>query len=151
MSDNELQTVNVTETGEEQMASRKKKSRLWLYILIGVLILAGLAVGVFFLARAGAGTTSQIRDIFIILTALIALVIGAALIILIIQLAVLINLLQNEIKPILKSTTDTVNTVKGTTTFISDNLTNPVIKISSTVAGLRRFVELVGLFTKKPS
>jgi len=42
-----------------------------------------------------------------------SLIIGVTLVILMIQLATLINLLQNEIKPILNSTNETVNTLKG--------------------------------------
>lgn len=129
-------------------AAPARKSKTWLFILIAVVIVAIVVAGIVLLAGQGPDTTSQVRDIFIILMALLSLVIGVALIILIIQLAALINLLQNEIKPILKSTSDTVNTLKGTTSFLSDNLASPVIKINSSVAGLRRLIDLVGLFKK---
>jgi hypothetical protein len=113
-----------------------------------VLVLGIIVTGIVLLAGAGNETTSQVRDIFIILMALVSLVIGTALVVLIIQMAALINLLQNEIKPILKSSSDTVNTLKGTTTFLSDNLASPVIKINSSVAGLRKLIDLIGLFKK---
>lgn len=125
-----------------------RKSKTWVYILVAVVVIGILTAGIVLLASKGAGTTAQVRDIFIILMALLSLVIGVALIVLIIQLAALINLLQNEIKPILRSTNDTVNTLKGTTTFLSDNLASPVIKLNSSVAGLRRLIDLVGLFKK---
>lgn len=148
MSDNDALNVEEVLTGEKSVNNPEKKSKTWLFILIGVIVVGVLVTGIVLLASAGNETTSQVRDIFIILMALISLVIGAALIILIIQLAALINLLQNEIKPILKSTSDTVNTLKGTTTFLSENLTSPVIKINSSVAGLRKLLDLVGLFRK---
>ncbi|MGB9639276.1 MAG: hypothetical protein ACPL3P_05090 [Anaerolineales bacterium] len=80
--------------------------------------------------------------------ALETLLLGIALTILIIQLARLINLLQNEIKPILNSTNETVNTLKGTTTFLSNNLVEPVMKLNELLAGFQKLMELVG-FTKK--
>lgn len=125
-----------------------RKSKTWLFILLAVIVLGILVTGIVFLAGAGNETTAQVRDIFIILMALISFVIGVALVVMIVQLAALINLLQNEIKPILKSTSDTVNTLKGTTTFLSDNLASPVIKLNSSYAGLRKLIDLVGLFRK---
>jgi len=80
--------------------------------------------------------------------ALESLLIGAALVVLIIQLASLINLLQNEVKPILKSTSDTVNTLRGTTEFLSENLVEPVIKLNSYLAGLRKVIDLLGIIRK---
>ena len=77
-----------------------------------------------------------------------SLVIGAALIILVIQVASLINLLQNEVKPILDATNETVNTLRGTTNFLSENLVVPVIKLNSYLAGLRRFFQLFGFKEK---
>jgi amino acid permease len=73
-----------------------------------------------------------------------SLIIGAALVVLVIQIAALINLLQNEVKPILQSTSDTVNTLRGTTEFLSENLIEPVIKLNSYLAGLRKFFDLFG-------
>ena len=64
-------------------------------------------------------------------------------IILIIQLARLTLLLQNEIKPILDSTSETANTLKGTTQFLSEHLVEPVLKMNQYLAGLSR---LVGIF-----
>lgn len=128
--------------------SPEKKSKTWLYILIGVAIIGLLVTGIVLLATADEGTTSMVRDIFIILMALESIVIGVALVILVVQLAALINLLQNEIKPILKNTSDAVNTLKGTSAFLSNNLTTPVIKINSSVAGLRKLLDLIGLFRK---
>lgn len=149
MSEYEPETTNPeTETIATETASSEKSSKLWLVIVLGILILGLMITGIVFLSRAGTDVTGKVRDIFIILMALESIVIGAALIILVVQLASLINLLQNEIKPILKSTSDTVNTLQGTTTFLSDNLAAPVIKMNSTVAGARKLLDLIGLFKK---
>lgn len=93
--------------------------------------------------------TARIRDIFIIFMGFQSLLIGLVLIILIVQLAKLINLLQNEIKPILDSTNETVSTLRGTTAFISDNISEPIIKLNEYVAAISRFMVVVGL-NRKP-
>lgn len=116
-----------------------------LAIVIAVLLLIGFIVGLFFLARAEGQVVSQVRDIFIILMAFMMVVIGVALVVLIIQLANLTNLLQHEIKPILHSTTDTVNTLKGTVRFLSDNVSEPVIKLNESLASIRKLVDIFRL------
>jgi hypothetical protein len=113
-------------------------------LVIGiVLVLAIIVAGVVLLFRADIDTTARVRDLFIILMALESMVIGAALIILIVQLATLINLLNNEVRPIIHSTNETVNTIKGTVTFLSDNLSEPVIKLNEVLAGIQKFFEIM--------
>lgn len=102
-------------------------------VIAAVVLITLMVLGIIFLAQ-DAGRTAVIRDIFIIFMALETLLIGLTLVILIIQLARLINLLQNEIKPILDSTNETVSTMRGTVTFLSDNLTEPVVKLNETFA-----------------
>lgn len=124
-------------------APPKSKKGVILLSVAGVLILALLILGIVFLARSPADTTARVRDIFIIFMALESLVIGAALVILIVQVAILINLLNNEVRPIITSTNQTVNTLKGTVQFLSDNLSEPVIKMNETLAGLRKFFDII--------
>lgn len=125
-------------------------NRKWLIIaaIIAVLLLAGLIVGLVFLSKDPVAA-SQVRDIFIIVIALQMFVIGIALIILIIQLASLTNVLQNEVKPILHSTTDTVNTLRGTVKFLSDNLSEPVIKLNESLASFKKLAVLFHLRNNK--
>lgn len=130
------------------LPGNNEKKKTWLIILIVLFIMGLIVTGIVFLTRAGSEATAQVRDIFIILIALESIVIGAALVVLVVQIASLINLLQNEIKPILESTSETVNTLKGTSAFLSDNLAKPVIKLNSSMAGMRKILELVGLFRK---
>ncbi len=125
-------------TEEEKQARRRM-----VYIGLGVfVILAALITATVFLFRAGSETTGMVRDVFIIFMALESLVIGVALVILIVQLSILINLLQNEIKPILNSTNETVNTLRGTAVFLSDNLAEPILKLNEYLAGLKKLVDL---------
>ena len=63
--------------------------------------------------------------------------------ILVIQLARLVNLLQNEVQPILDSTNEAANTLRGTAEFISENLAEPVVKLNSYGAALKRLLEIL--------
>jgi len=134
---------------EQESTSDLKKQRTFIVVivLVGILILTGIVFAVIGLLQPDT-PTSRIRDIFIIFMAFESLLIGAALVILVIQIASLINLIQNEVKPILKSTTETVNTLRGTTAFLSENMVGPVIKLNSYLAGFKKLTNLVN-FKKK--
>lgn len=108
-----------------------------------IIILAGIIVAIIALTKYP-DVATNVRDIFIIFMAFELLIIGGALVVLVIQIASLINLLQNEVKPILQSTSETVKTLRGTTEFLSENLVEPVIKLNSYLAGLRKFFDMFG-------
>jgi len=78
-----------------------------------------------------------LRDIFIILMAVESLAIGILLIVLIFQLINLTKLLREEVLPILNSTNETVSTVKQTTTFVSDVVVSPLVRVASTISAVR--------------
>ena len=125
-----------------------EQKRVVIGIIIFVLLMViSTVVGIWFLYQPTT-PTERIRDIFIILMAVQSLFIGLVLAILMVQLARLINLLQNEIKPILDSTNETVSHLRGTTAFLSDNLTGPVIKLNEYLAGLSQFFYAIGLVRK---
>jgi len=135
-----------TSAGEENKVNHTSR-----WVIIGIIaltlaILAGLVYLVLTLSGQSADATARIRDIFIILMALEFLIIGIALVVLVIQLASLINLLQNEVKPILNSTRETVANLKGTTKFLSDNMVEPVIKLNEYLAGIKKLVDMINIF-----
>jgi hypothetical protein len=132
----------------EDLEREKQMRRTVIGVAIGVVaLLVLLGVAIYFLLQP-ATPTDKIRDIFIIVVALESLVIGVALIVLVVQLASLINLLQNEIRPILKATTETVNNLRGTAEFLGENVVEPVIKLNGYLAGLYRMLELMGIKKK---
>ena len=112
-------------------------------IVVGIVIVLLIIIAAILLIGSDNETTGRVRDVFIIFMALESIVIGAALVILIVQLATLINLLQNELKPIIQSTNETANTLRGTIAFLSDNITEPVIKLNTYLAGLKQFFDLM--------
>jgi NADH:ubiquinone oxidoreductase subunit K len=130
-------------TGQEQ-----KTKRILIAVIIGAVILLAILIGLVYLLMQPGTPTDRIRDIFIIVVALESFVIGVALIILIIQLASLINLLQNEVRPILTATSETVNNLRGTAEFLGESVVEPVIKLNGYLAGMNRVIELMGLRKK---
>lgn len=113
--------------------------------LIGVAVVVVLVMvaSILFLA-ADAARTANIRDMFIIALSVVSLVIGVLLVVLIWQLQSLIVLLRNEIKPLLINANQTVNTVRGTTVFMSDSVARPAIRVVSFFTGLRSAVTAAG-------
>ena len=124
-----------------------QRKLIFIAVIVLVLVLAGIILGVYYLMQPNT-PTETIRDIFIIFMALETLLIGIALVILMVQLARLINLLQNEIKPIMDTTQETVSHLRGTTVFLSNNLVEPVVKMNEYLAGLSQLFQLIGLGKK---
>ena len=127
----------------------KKKTAFIVIALVMLFVLVGTVAGIILLSRTEAQQIEKVRDIFIIVLAFESLLIGAALTILIIQLALLSNLIQHEIAPILSSTRETVQTVRGTSKFISDKAVAPIVSIAGVFAGGKRLFELIGFIRNK--
>ena len=134
---------------QEKDPTQKNRTAIVIIAVFALLLLAGLVFGITKLAGAQPEQTGQVRDIFIIVLALESLLVGVALIILVIQLAILTNLIQNEVKPIIASTKETVGTLKGTSRFISERAVRPIITVSSFWAGFRRLFEIIGFIKRK--
>ncbi len=143
MTDHTAREPEALRTGvSTEPSSARSRAILIAGGLLAVLVLIAIGFAVVTMVNHP-GRTENIRDIVIIFMAVEFLVIGAALIILIVQIAQLTALLQNEIKPILDSTSETVNTVRGTTTFLSERLVRPAIKVNSSLAAVRRAIDLI--------
>jgi hypothetical protein len=137
---------STTPKEEQGLSEGQQRAILIVGTILLIAIVAGLVTAAVFLV-GHPDTAETVRDIFIIFMALESMVIGVAMIVLVVQLAVLTNLLRHEIKPILEATQETVNTVRGTTVFVSENLIEPIMKLNSYVAGLERLFEAVAMFT----
>ncbi len=84
-----------------------------------------------------------VRDLAIVLLALESLIIGIVLIVLVLQVISLTRLLRDEIKPILDSADETVRTVRGTTTFVSDTFVTPMVRVSSFASGVSQALRIL--------
>jgi len=135
------------EEAAQREAERRQRTIAITAIIFLVVLIAGIVAAVIGLLQPNT-PTEKIRDIFIIFMALESLLIGTALIILIVQFASLINLLQNEVRPILDATNETVNHLRGTAEFLGENVVEPVIKLNGYLAGMQRMLELLGVKKK---
>jgi len=134
-------------TPEESEGLTEGQKRAIIIIgVIGVLAVLGVAIWVALTLANNPAQAATVRDVFIIFMAVESMLIGVALLVLIMQLAVLTNMLKHEIKPILESTNETVNAVRGTTLFVSENLVEPIMKLNGYLAGIVRLAEVIGSF-----
>lgn len=141
----EFKPISGENSPEKALSSgdaRKQKLALFAAILVGILVFVSAGFAISYLLQPES-PTETLRDIFIILLTFEFMLLGFALVILLIQLARLINLLQNEIQPILESTSEAANTLRGTASFLSTNLVGPVMKVNATIAGLRRATDML--------
>jgi hypothetical protein len=123
---------------------QRNRTVIFAAVAAAVVLLALLVLAIYALLQPNT-PTERIRDVFVIVVALETLIIGVALIVLLLQLASLINLLQNEIRPILRSATETVDSLRGTTDFLGETVVEPVIKLNSYLASIQRVLELIGI------
>jgi hypothetical protein len=145
----EITAFTQQDSGSSDELTASQKKTLITIIVIVVVLVIGIIAGIWLLVQPSTDT-ARVRDIFIIFMAFESLLIGFTLVILIVQLARLINLLQNEIKPIIDSTNETVSNLRGTAAFLSDSLSEPVIKLNEYLAGLSELFKVIGLARKRP-
>jgi len=119
--------------------------------LIGILVVVVvlLAAMCYFLFSAP-NARVPLRDISVIILALESIVMLLLLIVVIAMLWWLIHTLERKITPILDSTnetvsavSDTVNTVRGTATFVSDTVVSPIITVSSYASGVKSAIQVL--------
>jgi ABC-type spermidine/putrescine transport system permease subunit II len=111
---------------------------------LGIVLLA-VVIGLLAWLVGNPATAEALRDAVIVMIALESIITGVAVIVLIVQIARLTALLQNEVKPLLEASNETLRTVRGTTTFLSNNMVRPVVRLSGAAAAVRRAIELIGL------
>jgi preprotein translocase subunit YajC len=117
--------------------------------LIGILVVVVvLLVVMCYLLFSRPTETEIIKNISIIILALESIVMLLLLIVVIAMLWWLIQTLEKKITPILDTTnetvnnvSETVNTVRGTATFMSDTVVSPVIKAASYASGVKRAIQ----------
>ena len=133
-----------TEFTEQQDRGDAKRAVPTGFIVLGivlVLVLAfGFIAGMIYLSANYAAEIEAIRDIVIIALALESCVFGVTLILMLIMLIRLVNTVEFEIKPILQQTNETIGTVRGTTKFVSKNVVEPVVTVTSYANAVRRGV-----------
>ncbi len=132
-------------SSEQPDASAKtsaRRSNRKLVAAIAAIVVMALVIGGF-VWMIQAGATAIVRDVFIIFMALVSLFIGVMLLALVYQIAALTRMLREEIKPLLENAQETLNTARGATMFVSDNVVRPMIGAAGAVAGVARVISLL--------
>lgn len=121
---------------------RQRKLILWGAIGAGVLIIVLLFLATWWgVQPQNQDYTRGLRDVALIFMAFLSIVIGGLMVALLYQVTMLILMMRDEVKPLLESIQETMNTVRGTTAFMSDKIVEPTIKAASALAGVRRIFE----------
>jgi uncharacterized integral membrane protein len=138
-----------TEAVPPLSAEEQRKRKLLLYggiALVVIILILLVVVTIWAIQPQNQEYTRGARDVAIIFLALLSIVIGAVMIILLYQVTMLTLLMRDEIKPLLESINETMNTVRGTAVFMSDNIVQPTIDVASAMAGVKRvFDSLTGI------
>jgi len=142
-----MPTTGETPTAQAAPSAKElRKRRLIMYgsIAVLVLVLILLVVAIIWAVQPqNQEVTRGVRDVAIIFLAFLSIAIGAMLVALLYQVTMLTLLVRDEVKPLLESVNETMNTVRGTTAFMSDNVVQPTIKVASALSGVRRTLEVL--------
>jgi hypothetical protein len=120
-----------------------KTWQIVLGVVVVLALLAGLIWFILWAANNHPAAVEAIRDIAIIALALQTCLFGLILVIMLVMIVRLVNMLEFEIKPILEKTNETVGMVRGTTTFVGQNVVRPVTKATAYVAGVRKGMQVL--------
>jgi uncharacterized membrane protein YhaH (DUF805 family) len=132
-----MKDVETTVTSAD---GKSRRTMMWIGIIAAVIVVV-IIIG--FVLMINAGVTGTVRDVIIIILALESLVVGTLMLVLVVQVIALVKMLREEVKPLLQSAQDTLESTRGTTTFVSKKVIAPAIAVASTVAGVRRVIEFV--------
>ena len=106
-----------------------------------VLAVAVLPIVLAIVSPASGSWLANVRDMSIIYASLFMCV-GALLFIVMTGLIALIAfMIRDHIVPALEKADDALQTVKGTTTFVSESVVAPIIKVAGAAAGARAMVQ----------
>ncbi len=119
-------------------------------VLVTLLLVALLCLGLY--AACGSSPTTPevvqcVRDVAIIILMLETFVVTILLLLIVRLFAHLVSTIHDEVLPILASAKRTVDTVQGTTTFVSDSLVAPLIGIAGFGSAIKGTV--MALFGRK--
>jgi hypothetical protein len=101
----------------------------------------------------------ELRDLIIVVWGILGIVFLAVAIVLGIVVGVsargligtVQSLLRDDVQPTLRSARQTVDSIRGTTSFVADTAVAPVIRVYGVFSGVRRFLSVLVGFGKRRS
>ncbi|MGE3799293.1 MAG: hypothetical protein AB7G88_15805 [Thermomicrobiales bacterium] len=144
-SADDADTRAATETDDTNQETSGGRTKL--YAILGgagmLLIFALIIAGLYMLGDDDESALERLRDIAVIFIVLMSMIIvilmaagTAALIFLVLQI-------RNQVIPLLQETTQTVNRLRGTTEFMSEEAVKPIISAAGKVAQVKAMLRVV--------
>jgi gas vesicle protein len=101
----------------------------------------------------------ELRDLIIVVWGILGIVFLAVALVLGIVLGIsargligtVRSLIRDDVQPVLRSARQTVDSIRGTTSFVADTAVAPVIRVYGIVSGVRRFLSVLTGFRKRRS
>jgi len=101
----------------------------------------------------------ELRDLIIVIWGILGIVFLAVAIVLGIVVGIsargligtVQSLIQDDVQPTLRSARQTVDSIRGTTSFVADTAVAPIIRVYGIVSGVRRFLSVLIGFGKRRS
>lgn len=87
--------------------------------------------------------SATIRDLSIIMVALLSIFFFVLMGLLVWQVWRLTKVIDTEIRPVLEDAQETLNSVRATTLFVGDHVVRPVTKATGQVVGARRTIRVL--------
>jgi cytochrome b subunit of formate dehydrogenase len=131
------QPRNEAQSPEARTSMDPRAKKMIFIVSIAVLVIVALLVVAGFFLYSSPQATTFLRDIAVIILAVETLVVIFFLGVVTVLLIYVILTLEREIKPVLNATSETVHTVRGTTTFVSDTVVSPIMRAASIVGAVK--------------
>jgi hypothetical protein len=129
------------ETVSKSSADQQKNRRM-ATIGIGVAVVLILIVASFGLMIQG-GVTGVVRDIIIIFLAVESLVLVGLMVVLVVQMTLLVRMMRDEVRPLIASAQETVNSARGTAQFVSRKIVTPTADAAANAARVARMFQVL--------
>jgi hypothetical protein len=84
-----------------------------------------------------------VRDIVIIFLAVESVVLLGLMVFMVIQVTLLVRMVRDEVRPLIKSAQDTVNSARGTTQFVGKHIVTPTANAAGNMARLTRMFQVL--------
>ena len=131
--------------GMDEPAAESGRWKWWaaLAILVLVLIVVGIAYGLYQLGGADQAPLERLRDIVIIFLAFQLLLVTIILAGIAAGLVFLIVVLKDQVIPLLHELTETARRLRGTTEFVTEEAVKPIVTAAGQIAKMRAMVRTV--------
>ncbi len=118
--------------------------------VVALIVLVAIIVGLYLLGGADQSALERLRDIAIIFIVLLGTITVVLLAAITVALIFLFSELKDRALPILDETTGTINRVRGTANFMSEEAVKPIMTVAGKAAKVRAMSQVLAGKRKTP-